>query len=372
MRKLSLAIAMALVLGLPVQSLGQDNNATETKKEAKAKKEEAKGKSGWSKKDRLEFQSADGDFTLRLGLIGQVEFTAVDPSDGDQTTSTRIRRARPDFRGTLFGSVGYRLQYEVAGSPNLLDFYLNWGPSTSKLQAGQFKAPFGRQELTSIAKQAFIDRSIASKRFAPSRQQGLAILGKSGNSKFEYGVGIFNGNGRNRSSDDNDAHMFAGRVLFSPLGSYDLDETPLDYPSSARFSIGFSGMVNTEDVGVDEVDVTRTGAEMAFKLKGISATGEYYAESADAITGATTDTNGYYAQFAYLFPNKKFGVALRQGAIMPDVSGPSRDQTEAGVAFNFFRDGHGQQFQIEYLQVEFDADPSRDTDQVRVQAQIVF
>ena len=330
------------------------------------------GQSGWTKKNRLEFQTADGQFSLRLGILGQFLYTAIDPDVGDSESSFRTRRVRPDLRGKLFGSVGYRLQYELAGSPSLLDFYLNWGPGSAKLQAGQFKAPFGRQELTSIAKQHFVDRSIASARFAPSRQQGLALLGKNAGSTFEYGIRVFNGNGRNRSSDDNSEKMIAGRAVFNLLGSYDLDESALDYPDSPRLSFGFAGLSNTDGEGVDAVDITRFGVELAFKVQGLSFISEFYQEQASPDVGDDLDTDGLYAQLGYLFPGKRLELALRHAFISPDVAGGSADQTETGVALNFYINKHGQKVQMDYRQLEFDADPSRDRAELRVQAQITF
>ena len=72
------------------------------------------------------------------------------------------------------------------------------------LKAGQFKAPFGRQELTSSGNQQFVDRSIASVLFAPARQIGLQIGGQFGfgtavPDMITYAGGIFNGNGINRT-----------------------------------------------------------------------------------------------------------------------------------------------------------------------------
>ena len=327
--------------------------------------------SAWTK-NKLEWKSADGDFSMRFTLLGQGLYTFKDPEGGDSSNDFRVRRVRPGFRGKLFGKVGYRVQYELAGSPNLLDFYLNWGSSAGKLQVGQFKAPFGRQELTSIAKQQFVDRSIASKRFAPSRQIGLAVLGKSSSSKFEYGLGVFNGNGRNKSADDNDDKMIAGRAVFNFTGAYALDETPLDYPDSAKFSLGFSGMTNTEGSGSGETDVNRFGTEFAFKVAGFSMIGEYYQETADPVFGSDLDTDGYYFQAGYLFPNRKMEVALRYAVISPDVAGFSQDQTETGVSMNFFIAKHGHQVQLDFRELEFDADPSKDRTEFRTQVQIAF
>ncbi len=105
--------------------------------------EAAKKKAPWTKKNQLNFESENGNFSLRMTLLGQFLYSIEDPDFGDSTNSFRTRRVRPSLRGKLFGSVGYRVQYELAGSPSLLDAYVNWGPSTGKLQIGQLPVTVG-------------------------------------------------------------------------------------------------------------------------------------------------------------------------------------------------------------------------------------
>ena len=75
--------------------------------------------------------------------------------------------------GTQAGNLqDANIQYDFTG-----------GKKAFLLKAGQFKAPFGRQELTSSGNQQFVDRSIASVLFAPARQLGLQIGGQFGKSE---------------------------------------------------------------------------------------------------------------------------------------------------------------------------------------------
>ena len=68
---------------------------------------------------------------------------------------------------------------------------------------GQGKVLFGRQQLTSSGSQQFVDRSdLTEDEFVPSRSQGIALIGKSAEKKFEYNVGVYNDfSGRNASSN---------------------------------------------------------------------------------------------------------------------------------------------------------------------------
>ena len=60
---------------------------------------------------------------------------------------------------------------------------------------GQFKVPFGRQEMTSSGNQQFVDRSLVSDEYERGRDIGVSVQGAVWNNKIEYRVGMFNGNG---------------------------------------------------------------------------------------------------------------------------------------------------------------------------------
>ena len=60
---------------------------------------------------------------------------------------------------------------------------------------GQFKVPFGRQQLTSSGSQQFVDRALVSEQYYRGRETGVALWGVLGNNKLDWRVGMFNGNG---------------------------------------------------------------------------------------------------------------------------------------------------------------------------------
>ena len=171
--------------------------------------------------------------------------------------SFRIRRFRSKWDGWIYTpNLTYELQVDWVGagvtdvtvgtqSTNLQDANLQYDFTDGKkfflLKAGQFKAPFGRQELTSSGNQQFVDRSIASVLFAPARQIGLQIHGQLGNAQvpdmITWAGGIFNGNGINRSLGENDKYEYTGRVMFSPFGNVGYSESNLEH-YDMRFSIG--------------------------------------------------------------------------------------------------------------------------------------
>jgi len=61
----------------------------------------------------------------------------------------------------------------------------------AQLQAGRFKIPFGRDELTSIAQNDFVYRSLGAVYLAPGRDTGLAVHGRLFNRGLSYATGVF-------------------------------------------------------------------------------------------------------------------------------------------------------------------------------------
>jgi phosphate-selective porin len=234
---------------------------------------------------------------------------------------------------------------------------------------GQGKAFFGREQLNSSGKLQFVDRTIINSRFIPGRDQGIGLLGVNENKTFEYNLGVFNGNGRNRSSDDNSEKMIIGRAVWTPFGEYKPEQSSLDYPESSKLALGGAFLSTTEGDGPGEVDITRFGVEFAYKLRGFNTVAEYIMEAADS-AGGDVDTDGFYVQVGYLFPNKRFEVAGRYATISPDVAFDA-DETETGIAFSYYLKKHDYKVQADFRNIE-DEVAGTDDRQIRVQLQLAF
>lgn len=322
----------------------------------------------------------------------QGRYTLVQPEAGDDVGSFRIRRFHTIFEGTVYKVWKAKLQVNWTGTdivtdvtqsgttisrtrsrgPVLDDAELQWAKyPLATVWVGQGKVFFGRQELTSDTRLQFVDRSIASERFSVKRDQGIALIGQSRTKLFEYQAGLYNGNGPNQVSNDNQQHGTVQRLVFTPLGEFPLAESSLDYPDTPRLAIGGEAWQNTLGIGTSERDVTRYGAELAFKVQGFNAVGEYYIETIDPMAGSEQDTDGYYAQAGYLFPNKLFEIAGRYSVVSPEVSGPSQDQTEIGVATSWYWDKHNHKIQADYRILEDERTGNEDKE-FSLQLQLVF
>ncbi len=353
--------------------------------------------------DRVFYKDGKTNLVMKAGTVQisnrvQGLFTQSNPAVGDTIGSFRIRRMKTAIEGSAYGGIWkFKLQANWVGEnvvsnvaqsgttvgqtrfrgPILEDaivWYAKYPMAT--VMAGQDKAYFGRQELTSSGRQQFVDRSIASGRFAPARQIGLGLFGVNAGKTLEYNTGIYNGNSINQATNDNKEFMTVGRVVWTPLGEYKLEESALDYPVTPKLYLGGSALQNTTGTGATETDIDRFGVEAGFKIQGFNAIGEYYTEESKRVAAAKVDTDGYIAQVGYLFPNKKFELAGRLSEILPDTAA-NTDQTETGVAASWYFDKHNHKLQADYREIETNSvvssrPVSTKLKEFRLQLQLIF
>nr|HRC87846.1 porin [Thermoanaerobaculia bacterium] len=137
---------------------------------------------------------------LTISNRGQLRFTEEMPEVGKDVGSFRVRRFKTKFEGWAYTKdLTYELQMNWADTTNALeDANINYdfshGKKAFQLKAGQFKVPFGRQELTSSGSQQFVDRATDYGRFARGRDIGVQLWGQPAGGKLDWRVGIFNGN----------------------------------------------------------------------------------------------------------------------------------------------------------------------------------
>lgn len=314
--------------------------------------------------------SAQEDFTWGLSGYIQPRYTQTDPDGDSFTGSFGVRRARVTLRGEAHEDFAYLLQIDFAGSSaRMVDGWIarRFSPLFT-LTAGQAKAPFGRQQLISDSGLQFVDRGILDPRFNPARQPGVWVSGGIADAQLTYSAGIFNGEGINLANDDKD-FMRVARVMWTPLGSYAMEESALDFPDSPRLALG-AAVLSTTVGTTSPYDALRIGGEAAFKMEGFSAVAEYVQER---LTAGTTqvDTHGWYGQAGYVIP-QGYEVAVRYSTIVPDAPVASNfDQKERGVGISRYFEGHAMKLQADLLKIDSDA-LATSVAQLRVQLQLAL
>jgi len=351
-------LLLLLVLAVP-QTLAADDD------------ENNQWKVNWNHGTTVE--SPNGKFKLKLTNRIQFRFTQEDPEAGNSMGSFRIRRFKFKLAGTALENVKFQFQANFAGDPELEDAWIQYTKNHwIQPRVGQMKVAFGRQNLTSSGKQQFVDRTLVVREFEARRDQGITVIGHNKSKTFEYNVGIYNGNGVNNSANDDNEFMYTTRVVYTPFGEYKLAEGSLDYPETSKLAIGIKALMNNFETPMSgEDDISVYAVEAAYKIRGFSFVTEYAQRTDDIALTGELDSDAYYAQAGYLFPNKKLELALRIAEISPDTA-TSTDLSETGIAASYYLRKHNYKVQADYRQIEFDADPNDDFKEFRVQLQLVF
>jgi len=314
----------------------------------------------------------------------QVRFTQEMPEVGDDVGSFRIRRAKTKFEGWAYTkNLTYEMQLNFADSANSLEdavinYDLTKGKKTFQLKFGQYKVPFGRQELTSSGSQQFVDRALVTNRFARGRDIGLQLWGTPAAGKLDWRVGIYNGNGRTVSRNDNDKYQTNARVTFQPFGDVKYSEG--DFESSAKplFAIAAEYESNERPVAAagttpaHSVDKEIVGGDVVFKFKGFSFFAALH-EASNERTGTLSDFDdgGFVAQLGYFVIPQKFELAARLAEIDPNNDIDNDEQEERGIGVGYFFNKHAHKLQADFRQLENKATDVTN-DEFRLQYQIIF
>jgi len=167
--------------------------------------------------------SADTNYSISLKGLLQVDSRTF---FGDAGTAGNdgflLRRARPILQGTVFRDVDFLFvpEFGGTGTPQIFDAYLNYRYSSAlQLRAGKFKSPVGLEQLQSDKDTFFTERALPTG-LVPNRDLGFQLHGEILAGAVSYAVGIFNGVGDGRNSnnaDFDDNKEFAGRLFAHPF-----------------------------------------------------------------------------------------------------------------------------------------------------------
>ncbi len=161
----------------------------------------------------------DGDVSAFEGRFGQ---TAL-------KDRFRLRRARINLTGDFAEQFDFKLEGDFENSDGLnssrtafegTDIFINWHQfAWAQIKMGQWKAPFGLEQLTPDTTLYTIERTLPTGAITPERQIGIQLWGKpfatiwpDAADLLTYYAGIFNGNGRNITNNDNNNFMYVGRL----------------------------------------------------------------------------------------------------------------------------------------------------------------
>jgi phosphate-selective porin OprO/OprP len=325
-----------------------------------------------------------------------VSLAGLDP--GESRGSFRVRRAKLKLEGWFWKednlSFEVQMNWPAASASNpgafLEDANLAWDPAGTgafRVVFGQFKPPFGLQELTSSGNLSFVDRSLVSNEYARGRDAGVAVQGVLFENRIEYRAGVFNGNGVARSTNDNAAFQVNGRLMWQPNGREDLvhrawvsgalySEPDFESTTTPIYAIGvnyehndFHGTTAGNDLASNIV-----GIDGIFKFKGVSATGAYFWRRRSPEVGDDFRADGYYLQSGVMLnPQRTIEGVIRYGSrdVNDTIDDDGATELRGGVSYYYRR--HLLKLQLDAGRIESRASEGRTADsELRVQAQFVF
>ena len=173
-------------------------------------------------KNGFYLETPDEKFKLKLSGRFHADFKGYESSHPGDSTFL-VRRARLAMSGTVYKYFDFKVESEFGKgtSGRLNDGYVNvrYFPQ-AQVKIGQYKQPYGFEEMTSDNYMDFIERSIANK-IVPSRDVGLMLHGNLFKGILNYGISVANGYKINQSQDTDDHKDVIGRLVLSPFITMD-------------------------------------------------------------------------------------------------------------------------------------------------------
>ena len=279
----------------------------------------------WLWKNGLRFETEDGSVKGKLGgrLFLDLSTMSVDRGLSDNE-GTEFRTARL-FLEVALEEYFFKAEYDFAGGtdspsspsdkrPQFKDVYIgrkNIFGSSATAKVGHFKEPFGLEQLTSSKYITFMERSMNTEAFTPSRNNGLAFYDTFAGENATWAAGIFKQNtddGAFSSGDGNFA--VTARVTGTPVYQDDgetLVHLGAGYSIRDNDSVRFRSrpeihisdrFVDTGTLMSDDLDLGNV--ELAGVYGPFHGSFEYEMATATGSSGMSdVDVSGYSFQLGY-------------------------------------------------------------------------
>jgi phosphate-selective porin OprO/OprP len=318
--------------------------------------------------------AAASEFKLTLGGFIQAQFEGGDVfafegrfarGTGEINDRVRLRRTRISLTGDYKEDFDFKVEGDFAFSDTAItvrdatgrtlgsnttrtafsasDIFANWHTYPEfNVKVGQYKAPFGLEQITSDTKLFTSERTLVTTALTPDRQIGVQLWGKPFTNIWEkqkdlltYYAGIFNGTGRNISVNDNNQFMYVGRLEVQAMRAHLLNDD-----ASLRFGANY--LYSRDDTGTTVSPIVREasdGALASFSLPSLGTRegwgvdawlhigpfdliGEYITKEFRARGPAplftTFEPDGFYVQGSYFVLPNKLQLVTKWESFDPD------------------------------------------------------
>jgi phosphate-selective porin OprO/OprP len=320
-------------------------------------------------------QGNASEASLIFGGLVQAQFEDGDRGDSrfpaTGTDRFLLRRTRLNATGKFNEDFDFRVEFDLTGSlaaatglrAQLTDGYLNWNHySFANIRVGQFKTPFGFEQLYGDPRLLTAERSLVNDRLTLNRQLGAQVWGDFLDKRLTYAVGTFNGNGVNASSNDNSKFLWAGRLTVAPWKD-----------KSGSWTVGANAFTSEDtalalaDLNLDSTPTTAdkdglfTGKRHGYGVDTQVETGpfslwvEYLKvrfEPTDARPSASFDADGGYVQGGWFFIPQKFQLVLKYETFDPNKDVSNDAVSTDTVGLNYYIKGNDLKLMLDYLRTD--------------------
>lgn len=283
-----------------------------------------------------------------------------------------LRRARVNLNASFAEHFSAKLEADfgsasIAGASGargqMTDGYVQWDQHPEAVvRVGQFKTPFGYEQLYSDTKVFTIERGLVSDRLTVSRQIGAMVTGEVADKRLSYSGGVFNGNSVNIGNNDNDEFMLVGRLA----------GVVFEGESHGRKYVWTAGAnaFSSDDTGT--FTGTRTGFGVDTQLTYGPATfqAEWLQNSRDPVTGATVKSDGYSLLGAWSFDKHWRGV-VRFDSLDTDTAVGNTETDEWILGLDYLFKGDDLRLSFNYVLGDQPAPAGRD-DRLIGRLQVIF
>jgi hypothetical protein len=205
---------------------------------------------------------------ISIGGLLQVQAEAGDKGDSRFNSDNDrfyLRRARLNATGKFLEEFDFRLEGDFAGTlsntsglrAQLTDAYVTWNRYPgANVRFGQFKTPFGFEQLYGDPRLITLERSLVNDRLTLGRQLGVQVGGDFLEKRLTYAVGTFNGNGANNNFNDNDSFLVVGRLAGIPWQGTLLNRKGIWSLGGAAYSSADTNVSPGAEFGFDSTPAT--------------------------------------------------------------------------------------------------------------------
>lgn len=352
----------------------------------------------WGQGGLFSVKPAGKEPTLTFGGLLQVQAEGGDRGDSRFTNAADrfyLRRARLNATGKFLEEFDFRVELDLAGTltnttglrAQMTDGYITWNRySAANIRVGQFKTPFGFEQLYSDPRLLTLERSLVNDRLTLNRQLGAQVAGDFLEKRLSYAVGTFNGTGANNNFNDDERFLLAGRlsgVLWQGnlFGKAATGSVGVDGFTSDDTSIAFTSELNLDSTPAtadrDNIFAGKRhgqGVDAQLVTGPFELWGEYLKVRFEPLSkkpSAAFDADGWYLQAGVYVVPDRLQLVVKRETFDPNGDRTKDDVNASTIGANWFIKGHDLKLMFDY--VRFDGPgPTGNQNKVLGRLQVIF